>query len=78
MRAPRTGSRGRYGAVSPLLVAESLGEAQRAFGVGAASRARWFRVAARLAEARAARGPTAFDWLVEIIEDELPGGLRLR
>lgn len=36
------------------------------------------RVAVRLAEARAGRGPTVFDRLVEIIEDELPGGLRLR
>ncbi|MET9604136.1 barstar family protein [Streptomyces sp. NPDC006512] len=35
-------------------------------------------VGVRLAEARAGRGPTAFDWLVEIIEEELPGGLRLR
>lgn len=32
----------------------------------------------RLAEARAGRGPTTFDWLVEIIEGELPGGLHLR
>ncbi|MEU4091532.1 barstar family protein [Streptomyces sp. NPDC026673] len=32
----------------------------------------------RLAEARAGRGPTTFDWLVEIIEEELPGGLHLR
>ncbi|MFE6744193.1 barstar family protein [Streptomyces sp. NPDC057686] len=32
----------------------------------------------RLAEARAGRGPTVFDWLVEIIDEELPGGLRLR
>ncbi|MER7174453.1 barstar family protein [Streptomyces mesophilus] len=36
------------------------------------------RVSAELAEARAGRGPTAFDWLVEIIEGELPGGLLLR
>ncbi|MFB7616330.1 barstar family protein [Kitasatospora sp. NPDC056181] len=36
------------------------------------------RVAARLAEARAGRGPTVFDWLADIVEDELPGGLRLR
>ncbi|MET8508813.1 barstar family protein [Streptomyces sp. NPDC004787] len=35
------------------------------------------RMAGRLAEARAGRGPTAFDWLVEIIEEELPGGLFL-
>lgn len=35
------------------------------------------RVAAELAEARVGRGPTVFDWLVEIIEEELPGGLRL-
>lgn len=34
-------------------------------------------VGADLAEARAGRGPTVFDWLVGIIEDELPGGLRL-
>ncbi|MFD3930175.1 barstar family protein [Streptomyces sp. NPDC058614] len=32
----------------------------------------------RLAQARAGDGPTAFDWLVDIIEEELPGGLRLR
>ncbi|GAA3386210.1 hypothetical protein GCM10017750_68060 [Streptomyces racemochromogenes] len=31
-----------------------------------------------LAEARAGRGPTVFGRLVEIIEEELPGGLRLR
>jgi RNAse (barnase) inhibitor barstar len=35
-------------------------------------------VSAELAQARAGRGPTVFDWLVEIIEDEHPGGLRLR
>jgi RNAse (barnase) inhibitor barstar len=35
-------------------------------------------VSVRLAEARAGRGPTVFDWLVEIIESELPSGLRLR
>lgn len=35
-------------------------------------------VGARLAEARAGRGPTVFDWLVEITDKELPGGLRLR
>ncbi|MFB7429547.1 barstar family protein [Streptomyces hydrogenans] len=35
-------------------------------------------MAARLAEARAGRGPTAFDWLLEIIEEELPEGLLLR
>ncbi|MEV6840507.1 barstar family protein [Streptomyces sp. NPDC051133] len=35
------------------------------------------RMAARLAEARAGRGPTVFDWLVEMMEEELPGGLRL-
>ncbi|WP_326718232.1 MULTISPECIES: barstar family protein [unclassified Streptomyces] len=32
----------------------------------------------RLAQARAEDGPTAFDWLVDIIEEERPGGLRLR
>ncbi|MFI6937772.1 barstar family protein [Streptomyces sp. NPDC050418] len=36
------------------------------------------RVSAELADARAGRGPTAFDWLVEIIEAELPGRLALR
>ncbi|MFD6294190.1 barstar family protein [Streptomyces sp. NPDC060235] len=36
------------------------------------------RVSAELTEACAGRGPTAFDWLVEIIEEELPGVLRLR
>ncbi|ALC25115.1 barnase inhibitor [Streptomyces pristinaespiralis] len=36
------------------------------------------RMAARLSEARAGRGPTLFDQLVETIEEELPGGLRLR
>ncbi|MEV1010224.1 barstar family protein [Streptomyces sp. NPDC049881] len=35
-------------------------------------------MAARLAEARAGRGPTAFDWLVDIIEEEAPGTLELR
>lgn len=35
------------------------------------------RIAAELAEARAGRGPTVYDWLVRIIEDEHPGGLRL-
>ncbi|MFJ8622810.1 barstar family protein [Kitasatospora sp. NPDC093550] len=34
-------------------------------------------VAAELAAARAGRGPTVFDWLVRIIEEEHPGGLRL-
>ncbi|MGA5818004.1 barstar family protein [Kitasatospora sp. NPDC094028] len=34
-------------------------------------------VAAELAAARAGKGPTVFDWLVRIIEDEHPGGLRL-
>ncbi|WP_189921329.1 barstar family protein [Kitasatospora xanthocidica] len=35
------------------------------------------RVAAELAAARAGKGPTVFDWLVRIIEEEHPGGLRL-
>lgn len=34
-------------------------------------------VAARLAAARAGEGPTVFDWLVDIIEERHPGGLRL-
>ncbi|MEU9047941.1 MULTISPECIES: barstar family protein [unclassified Kitasatospora] len=34
-------------------------------------------VAAELATARAGKGPTVFDWLVRIIEEEHPGGLRL-
>ncbi|MBV6698043.1 barstar family protein [Kitasatospora aureofaciens] len=34
-------------------------------------------VGADLAAARAGQGPTVFDWLVRIIEEELPGGLRL-
>ncbi|MER7752014.1 barstar family protein [Kitasatospora sp. NPDC097643] len=34
-------------------------------------------VTAKLAAARAGQGPTVFDWLVEIIEEELPKGLRL-
>ncbi|MFE4970830.1 barstar family protein [Kitasatospora sp. NPDC056651] len=34
-------------------------------------------VAAELDAARAGRGPTVFDWLVRIIEEEHPGGLRL-
>ncbi|MFD7321572.1 barstar family protein [Streptomyces sp. NPDC059875] len=36
------------------------------------------RVAEEIAEARAGRGPTVFDWLVEIFEDEAPGVLVLR
>ncbi|AZM87387.1 MULTISPECIES: barstar family protein [Streptomyces] len=36
------------------------------------------RVAQDLAAAREGRGPTVFDWLVEIIEDQAPGALRLR
>ncbi|MFE6052287.1 barstar family protein [Kitasatospora sp. NPDC056446] len=36
------------------------------------------QVAAELAAARAGKGPTVFDWLVRIIEEEHPGGLRLR
>jgi RNAse (barnase) inhibitor barstar len=35
------------------------------------------RTRAELEEARAGRGPTVFDWLVEIFEDEVPGQLRL-
>ncbi|MGF1429200.1 barstar family protein [Kitasatospora sp. LaBMicrA B282] len=34
-------------------------------------------VAAELAAARAGRGPTVFDWLLEIFEDRAPGVLRL-
>ncbi|KIF70351.1 barnase inhibitor [Streptomyces sp. AcH 505] len=30
-----------------------------------------------LAEAKAGRGPTVFDWLVQIIEEKAPGTLRL-
>ncbi|MDK9495662.1 barstar family protein [Streptomyces katrae] len=36
------------------------------------------RVARELAEARDGRGPTVFDWLVEIFEDQAPGALVLR
>ena len=35
------------------------------------------RVQLELDEARAGRGPTVFDWLIEIFEDEMPGQLRL-
>ncbi|QGV82014.1 barstar family protein [Streptomyces ficellus] len=35
-------------------------------------------VAGLLADARAGRGPTVFDWLVEVFEDAAPGVLRLR
>jgi RNAse (barnase) inhibitor barstar len=35
-------------------------------------------VQAELDEALAGRGPTVFDWLVEIIEQEAPGALELR
>jgi RNAse (barnase) inhibitor barstar len=35
------------------------------------------RVAAELADARAGSGPTVFDWLVEIFEDQTPGALQL-
>ncbi|MBD0693599.1 barstar family protein [Streptomyces sp. CBMA123] len=35
------------------------------------------QVSAELAAARAGRGPTVFDWLVDIIEGRHPGGLRL-
>src|SRR4051794_12295523 len=35
------------------------------------------RMQARLDDARAGRGPTAFDWLLEIFDDEVPGQLRL-
>ncbi|MEV7602412.1 barstar family protein [Kitasatospora sp. NPDC089797] len=35
------------------------------------------QVTAELAAARAGRGPTVFDWLVDIIEQQHPGGLRL-
>ncbi|MFE5582856.1 barstar family protein [Kitasatospora sp. NPDC056531] len=34
-------------------------------------------VSAELAAARAGEGPTVFDWLVRIIEEEHPDGLRL-
>ncbi|MFJ9453979.1 barstar family protein [Kitasatospora sp. NPDC101447] len=34
-------------------------------------------VGTELAAARAGEGPTVFDWLVRIIEEEHPGGLRL-
>lgn len=36
------------------------------------------RVRAELDEARAGRGPTVFDWLVEIFEEQIPGRLSLR
>jgi len=35
------------------------------------------RVRAELKAARAGHGPTVFDWLVEIFEDQIPGRLRL-
>ncbi|MFI9364398.1 barstar family protein [Kitasatospora sp. NPDC053057] len=35
------------------------------------------RVTAELAAARAGKGPTVFDWLVDVIEERHPGGLRL-
>ncbi|MFH9352799.1 barstar family protein [Kitasatospora sp. NPDC017646] len=35
------------------------------------------QVAAELTAARAGEGPTVFDWLVDIIEERHPGGLRL-
>ena len=35
------------------------------------------RVWAELKAARAGHGPTVFDWLVEIFEDQIPGRLRL-
>ncbi|MFJ7075465.1 barstar family protein [Streptomyces sp. NPDC098781] len=35
-------------------------------------------VAERLAAARAGEGPTVFDWLVEVFEDQVPGALVLR
>jgi hypothetical protein len=35
-------------------------------------------VDAELADARAHRGPTVFDWLVDIINTEAPGALLLR
>ncbi|MEU9008194.1 barstar family protein [Streptomyces sp. NPDC048479] len=35
-------------------------------------------IQAELDEAEAGRGTTVFDWLVQIIEERLPGGLRLR
>ncbi|MBO1417566.1 barstar family protein [Streptomyces sp. FH025] len=34
-------------------------------------------VAADLAAAKAGKGPTVYDWLVGIIEEQRPGGLRL-
>jgi RNAse (barnase) inhibitor barstar len=36
------------------------------------------RVRGDLEEARAGRGPTVFDWLVEIFEERIPGRLSLR
>ncbi|MER6201334.1 barstar family protein [Streptomyces sp. NPDC001586] len=35
-------------------------------------------VAEQLAAARAGEGPTVFDWLIEIFEDQVPGALKLR
>lgn len=35
-------------------------------------------IRAELADARAGRGPTAFDWLVDVINTEAPGSLQLR
>ncbi|MGW2375931.1 MULTISPECIES: barstar family protein [Kitasatospora] len=34
-------------------------------------------IVAKLAAARAGKGPTVYDWLVDIIEEQRPGGLRL-
>ncbi|MFD8731164.1 barstar family protein [Streptomyces sp. NPDC059611] len=36
------------------------------------------RVAEELVAARASKGPTVFDWLVEIFDDQVPGALVLR
>ncbi|MFJ2101424.1 barstar family protein [Streptomyces anulatus] len=36
------------------------------------------RVAEELAAARASKGSTVFDWLVEIFDDQVPGALVLR
>ncbi|MEU9160583.1 barstar family protein [Streptomyces sp. NPDC048424] len=35
-------------------------------------------VAEQLAAARAGEGPTVFDWLIEIFEDQVPGAVVLR
>ncbi|MFJ7909548.1 barstar family protein [Kitasatospora sp. NPDC096204] len=45
--------------------------------LGRAHPANRAHITAELTAARAGRGPTVFDWLVRIIEEEHPGGLRL-